>query len=239
MFNHLGQVFHNEMNLMYDDKPHYFPNLIKNVDQLASWNTVEDCVNNPQFYNFELIDHNNQKIQIPENKKAWINSSLVQDKSFIADCVNNGYTCIITNYGFYNQFVNELLHTFENLFDIHAAAHLYCGKGDTKSFTIHDDYPVNFIFQIEGETQWKVFNNRISYLYQTGAMNGQLSEDQLDCAVDVVLKPGDALYIPSRAYHVAYPSGNRISISVPCWNRLPTDPPGTEIDRNFYSINGE
>ena len=135
--------------------------------------------------------------------------------------------------------INHLLGTLENLFDIHASAHVYCGLEDTKSFTIHDDYPANFIFQIEGETKWQLFKNRISYLYQTGTMNGKLKKEDLELELEVNLKPGDAIYIPSRAYHCAYPKGKRISVSVPCWNRLPSDEPNTQIDRNIYNIRRE
>lgn len=236
MFNHIGQRFLKEANFFYEDKPYIFKSLITNYNDIASWNDIEHCMNNTQFYDFELIDKQNNKIEIPAYNKAWIFNKSVQEKDFIFDKVNNGYTAIITNYGFKNQTINSLLDTFENIFDIDAAAHLYCGLESSQSFTIHDDYPANFIFQIEGETKWKVFNNKISYLYRTGTMNGMLFEDQLEVAVEVVLQPGDCLYIPARTFHCAYPTDNRISVSIPCWNKLPTSEPTSSIDRNNYNI---
>ena len=236
MYDHLGSVLFNQVNFEYEDKPAYFEQVIPSVEKLASWDSIQSCMNNPEFYDFELIDQYNQKIEIPVEKKAWINNKVVQQKHFLFDKVKNGATLICTNYGFQNEFVYELLHTFERIFDVHAAAHAYCGLESTKSFTIHDDYPANFIIQVEGTTKWKVFNNRISYLFETGRMNGQLHEDMLETAIDVEMKPGDMLYIPSRMYHCASPEDKRISVSIPCWNRLPSDQPGTEIDRNKYSI---
>ena len=50
-------------------------------------------------------------------------------------------------------------------------------------------------FQIEGETKWKIFKNRISYLYRTGTMNGKLVEEDLELDIEVNLTPGDVLYI--------------------------------------------
>jgi len=237
MFDHLGQEFLHKTNLYYEDRPHIFKSIIKNYADIATWQDIQDCMNNTQFYNFELIDKQNNKIDIPEHNKAWIFDKLVQEKSFIFDQFNNGCTAIITNYGFKNQVVNSLLGTFENIFDVDTAAHLYCGLEGSQSFTIHDDYPANFIFQIEGETKWKVFNNRISYLFRTGTMNGLLAEDQLELAIDVLLQPGDCLYIPARTFHCAYPTEKRISLSIPCWNRLPTSDVNSSIDRNNYSIN--
>jgi len=236
MFDHIGTVIMNTTDLLANDKAHVFEGLLKQPSALASWNDIEECLNNPNFYEFELIDQNSNKIQIPSHKKAWISNKFVQDKGFLFDKFNNGATLIIMNYGFHNNIINDLLGTLENLFDIHASAHVYCGLEDTKSFTIHDDYPANFIFQIEGETKWKIFKNRISYLYRTGTMNGKLAEEDLELDIEVNLKPGDVLYIPSRAYHCAYPKGERISVSVPCWNKLPSDEPTTQIDRNIYNI---
>lgn len=238
MFDHIFNRIVNETNLFYDDKPYCFEGLLTDVSKLASWKTVEECINNPQFYNFELVGQDNMKRDIPAFQKAWVTEKLVQDKAYVADSVVNGDTLIITNYGFHNRVIGELLNTIEKLFDVNASAHLYCGRtSGSKSFNIHEDYPVNFICQIEGQTRWQVYNNRISYLYKTGTMNNQLSEDMLDKEIDVILKPGDVLYIPSRAYHAAIPKDeSRISISIPCWNRFPTDPIENSIDRNYYKI---
>ena len=74
-------------------------------------------------------------------------------------------------------------------------------------------------------------------MYKVGTMNNRLRDDELDVAIDVELSPGDALYIPSRMYHCAYPTGKRLSMSIPCWNRFPTDPEENRIDRNMYRIN--
>ena len=76
-------------------------------------------------------------------------------------------------------------------------------------------------------------------MYGTGRMNGRLNEDMLDVAIDVVLKPGDALYIPARTFHVAYPTSRRLSMSIPCWNKISTESPTLAVDRTYYPINYE
>jgi hypothetical protein len=234
MYN-IGQRILNETNLIVNDRSHYFENLLDNPEDYLSWQDVETCVNNPHLFDFEMIDKFSNKINIPAQQKAWISNKLVQDKRFLADGINAGNTLIIMNYGFYSQKTNDLLNVFERIFDIDTAIHVYCGLGDSKSFKIHDDYPPNFIIQVEGETHWKVFKNRISSLYKTGTQQHTLSEDQLEVETEVVLKPGDGLYIPSRAYHWAVPLGKRLSMSIPCWQRLPTS--NQTVDRNFYKIN--
>jgi hypothetical protein len=239
MLTTIGQTIVNGVNLEYDDKPAFFPGLIENPEQYLTWKDVEECANRPELWDFEIIDQNNLKLEVPRSLKTWEYTRLIQDKKFIIDSINAGNSAVITNYGYKNEKTNQLLTVFERLFNVYSAIHVYCGLQGGKSFSIHDDYPVNFIIQVEGETRWKVFKNRISYLYGTGRMNGRLNEDMLDVAIDVVLKPGDALYIPARTFHVAYPTSRRLSMSIPCWNKISTESPTLAIDRTYYPINYE
>lgn len=238
----IGQKIFNETNLLIDDRPHHFKNFIDNPSEFVTWDTIEDCLNKPELFNFELISKDdNNKIEIPKYSKSWVWDHTVQDKPFLFDNFNKGHGLVIMNYGFYNRKTMELLNVFEQLFDVNAAIHVYCGLEDSASFPIHDDYPVNFIIQVEGKTRWKVFENRISYLHRIGTLNDRMpnriiNDNDLRVAIDVELEPGDALYIPSRCYHVAYPKGKRISMSIPCWVKYPNDPATQNSDRNWYSI---
>lgn len=236
MFDRLGQRLLQESSFEIDDKPVLYKKLIDQPQLIADWQQIEQCVNSPQFFDFELVNDQSQKIIIPAHAKTWIYDKKIYDKKFIVDAFNAGNTLVITNYGFKNNVINELLNRFEKLFDVYASAMLYCGKTQAHSFSIHDDYPANFVLQIEGQTRWKVFENKISYLYKTGRMNNLVNENDLRVAIDVLLEPGDMLYIPARTFHCAYPSSQRISISIPCWNKLTTDSYFANIDRNYYKL---
>lgn len=237
--NAIGQRLLNETNLFYEDKPHYFKQLLPEASELVTWEDVESCINKPELYTFEMIGKDNLKIEIPVHKKSWVFGRQVQDKGFMFDRINNGFGFVIMDYAFHSPKTMKLLETLENIYMINAAIHVYGGLEDSKSFWIHEDYPSNFIIQAQGKTRWKVFNNRISSMYRTGTMNHKLKEEELDLAFDVVLEPGDAIYIPSRAYHIAEPIGKRLSMSIPCWTKLPTDDPRESSDRNWYRIKND
>lgn len=235
--NNIGQRLYNEANFLYDDRAYHFPKLIEDPSVFLTWEDVENCANNPTFYEFEMIDHDQNKVNLKRHVKAWVLDKTVQDSLEIVNHINHGHTFIIMNYGFHNRNTQELLRIFENLFDIDCAIHVYGGLSGSKSFKIHDDYPSNFIIQVEGSTDWRVYKNRISSMLMTGTQQDTIKHEMLEIDLEVTLNPGDALYIPSRAYHSANPVGKRLSMSIPCWTRMPNT--NQTSDRNFYRLNYE
>ena len=232
--NDIGQRLVNEANFLWEDRAYHFPKLLANPLQFLTWGDVEYCANNPAFYEFEMIDHENNKVNIDRHVRSWVYDKTVQDARQLVSHINHGHTFIIMNYGFHSRETQELLKTFESIFAIDCAIHVYGGKEGSKSFNIHDDYPSNFIIQVEGETEWKIYKNRISSMLQTGFLQDQIREENLEVDLHVTLQPGDALYIPSRAYHCAFPTGERLSMSIPCWTRMPNSTQTS--DRNYYPI---
>ena len=182
-----------------DDTPQYFPNAIEEVYDWCSWKDVEQCINNPQFYELEFIK-NGEKLNLPVSPRIWSQPHIHKEdcyKLFQDEC-----GMIINNFQFISKKKQELLGGIERQFTVDAAMHVYCGIGGHGSFNIHEDYAPNFIIQVEGETEWTVYNNRASYLVPK--YEGTIDEKKLDVAIDVTMKAGDVLYIPARTYPVSY-----------------------------------
>jgi ribosomal protein L16 Arg81 hydroxylase len=232
----IREKLYKESNLLLADKPFVFKKLIESPIDFLSWADVEKCINTPEFYNFDIIDkETNDKIKIPEYKKAWVFNKLVQDKKFISEKVNQGHTLVINNYGFHNRYTNELLNLIESVFYTDAAMHVYCGFEGSKSFNVHEDIPSNFIFQVEGTTFWKIYENRSSAIVASGYRPSIDEVANFKVALEVELNPGDFLYIPSRTYHIARPDTKRLSISIPCWPKF-NEPKEYSTDRAYYKI---
>ena len=213
----------------FDDSSQYFPNVIDEVYDWCSWKDVEQCINNPQFYDLEFID-NGGKLDIPEIPRVWSYPHINKE-----DCYKRfeeGCGMIINNFQFVSRKKQELLAGIERQFTVHAAMHVYCGIGGHGSFNIHEDYAHNFIIQVEGETEWTVYNNKASYLVPK--YEGTIDESKLNVAIDVTMKSGDVLYIPARTYHRAKPKGQRLSVSVPMASTLSGL---VGEDRKWYEIN--
>lgn len=226
---------HIKEKLSVNDRALHLPNFLPNHSDIITWNDVENCLNNPSLYEIELIDKtNSQKIQLPLYKKHWV-SSHTFEKQMIVDLFNQGNSAAILNYGFYSQNTNELLRAFEETFYVSSAIHVYCGLEGSKSFNIHEDFPCNFIIQVDGNTHWKVYKNKASQLFAPRGYESFPVDTNMEIDLEIVLKPGDALYIPARAYHVALVQEKRLSISVPCWTLMNLDS-SLLPDRNHYKI---
>ena len=216
-------------NLLINETPLYIKNFVDHPERLISWSDVAACMNNPIAYNVELIDTNGCKVNLSKYDYA-------ANKQSLFDGLSNGHGLIINEYGFYNEATNAFLNLFETSFDVNCAIHVYCGLQGSKSFNIHCDSPHNFILQVEGRTRWKVYANRMNTLldFHAGYPTFKMDESKLTTAIDVVLEPGDGLYIPPKVYHVAYPDQARISISVPCWPRSKQQAPA--VDRRYLQF---
>lgn len=199
-----------------DQEPRYLGKLIDNLHDYVNWNTVEYCVNNPQFYPIQMIQ-NNEKLRIPKKRRHWHDTE-ISDKKFVIDNINQGSSFVILNYSYNNMHTLKLMKIISEKFDVFPDIHVYGGLSGSTSFKRHFDFPPNLIIQAEGETHWKIWNN-----------------PDADPVIDLVLKSGEVLYIPAKCHHIAEPKGKRISMSIPCWPRHPEDV--TEIDMNFYNLN--
>tara|TARA_B100001059_G_scaffold234351_1_gene276682 strand:- start:12204 stop:12899 length:696 start_codon:yes stop_codon:yes gene_type:complete len=215
-----------------DDSPHYWQGVVRDPECYATYKDVEYCLNNPQFFDVQFIDRiSNTFIPLPTHERCWSRPHMEQRD--IIECWHHGHNVIINNFDQIDRQRQQIMHGIEEAFpQIRASMHIYAGLKDCKSFKIHEDYANNFIVQVDGETHWRVYNNRASNI--VGQIHEwSLTHDDLDCAIDVTMKPGDVLYIPARCYHHAQPSGKRLSVSIPMQHGYPHLKPR---DRHWYEI---
>ena len=215
-----------------DDAPQYWQGVIDDPSLFATYKDLEYCLNNPQFFDIQFIDRiSGTYVQLPEFERCWSRPHMEQKD--LVDCWNHGHNLVINNFDQIDRKRQEICQNVEETFpQIRASMHIYAGARDCKSFKIHEDHANNFILQVDGETHWRVYNNRASNLVKE-LPDWNLKHEDLDCKIDVILKPGDLLYIPARCYHQALPESKRLSVSIPMQHGYPHLKPR---DRRLYEI---
>ena len=215
-----------------DDAPQYWQGVIDDPSYYATYKDLEYCLNNPQFFDIQFIDRiSGTYVQLPEFERCWSRPHVEQKD--LVDCWNHGHNLVINNFDQIDSKRQEICQNVEETFpQIRASMHIYAGTRDCRSFKIHEDYANNFILQVDGETHWRVYNNRASNLVKE-LPDWNLQHEDLDCRIDVILKPGDLLYIPARCYHHAQPESKRLSVSIPMQHGYPHLRPR---DRRLYEI---
>ena len=142
-----------------DDTPQVFEGVVDDPYKFATWDEVEYCLNFPCFYDLEFLHKSQpQTILLPKYSRAW--SRDCEDVADVFAAWADGHGLIINNFdrGFKDKQI--ILDEVETLFEGRSAMHVYAGLKKTQSFRIHEDYTTNFIIQVEGETDWTVYNNR-------------------------------------------------------------------------------
>ena len=210
-----------DQNLEIFDGPFVVKNFLKNVEDYLNWNILNEAINN-DVTNCRLIE---KKSTVPILEIPWSRTNFAkveinpnQNKQYFLDHVNNGTTFIIEKCGLLNDNFKSLVSGIQETFPFACEIKIFGSKGtNSKSFTPHTDRINNFIIQAIGDTDWVVFKNRISNILPfSNYINYEPKKGELTPALEVTLSPGDLLYIPPRAYHVALPSMPRLSMSIPC-----------------------
>lgn len=216
---------------LFDEKPLYEKEVFSSP--IATWQDVNDVINFNRGV-VDIIDSNGDRVDIPALKYFW-SSRILQSKVEISRQIAQGNCFSISQCFYLNEDVNYLLSIIEDRFDLICDAHIYGGiTGEANSFHPHVDIPSNFIIQLDGDTHWTIYKNIASDMYPQEYINSHRNLKCLEEEIEIILTPGDVLYIPPRRYHCARPSGKRLSLSIPAASRKYTN--AIPIDRQIYDI---
>lgn len=145
-------------------------------------------------------------------------------------------TIIISNYEDVEPLCFELLQflvdTFHIKMDGHGVwpatinnysghVHIYCGLEGSNWYHPRCDGPNNFIFQLQGKQKITVYNNRATSLTNVELDPLDTIEerkaiyDKFEILDEIIIEPGDMMYIPNRQFYHIEPLENTISMSIP------------------------
>jgi len=129
----------------------------------------------------------------------------------LLDAEIRNFHCYLSDASRVNEHVNSVCGQLEQTFSGGAAdAHIYFNLAEVadNGFGIHWDFSHNLIVQMEGETEFKIWEDTV-----VGDRNPQFLNEKP--VIDVLMQPGDAVFIPLNVYHQAISKTKRLSISFP------------------------
>jgi hypothetical protein len=95
----------------------------------------------------------------------------------------------------------------ESVLESRVQANLYCSSRERQAFPSHFDSHDVYALHVEGEKLWRIYRGRLDNPVAHPAFQGQPQafheQAKGEIAAEILLKPGDLLYIPRGLYHDA------------------------------------
>lgn len=177
-----------------EQKPFFFKKAFSNI---FSWRELNTLVNNTPFCNFDRfkVIGDEMKVLDKNHINEWQTVRNICGPSLLNKYIKNN-VCFIQDCSRVNKKINKIAETLEYFSKQACDAHIFFSlkdsQEDTDGFGMHKDICNNFIIQVEGSTHFTVENR-----------------------FDVVLNPGDCVYVPLGVRHMAKSLEKRLSISFP------------------------
>lgn len=106
------------------------------------------------------------------------------------------------NFYYFFKFATRFAATLQEFFGCFVGANLYLTPPNSQGFAPHYDDVEAFILQIEGQKRWRLYKplHENEYLPRYSSKNFKQSEIGKPI-LDIVIKPGDLLYLPRGTIH--------------------------------------
>ena len=187
------------------------------IPHLFSWNELSNIINIRPLLTAKRV-----QLLDPEKREFnWLVSGWNHDPncyppSLIRDLLNE-MVVVFTDMSRATEKINDFANSIENTYQRNVDAHVYvCRNPELEHpFGAHIDGAHNVIVQCEGETNFKVWDkveNGEKLLEEKKNVKMEIDEAPI---LDVIMKPGDAIWIPLHYPHLATSLTSRMSVSFP------------------------
>ena len=187
------------------------------IPHLFSWNELSNIINIRPLLTAKRV-----QLLDPEKREFnWLVSGWNHDPncyppSLIRDLLNE-MVVVFTDMSRATEKINDFANSIENTYQRNVDAHVYvCRNPELEHpFGAHIDGAHNVIVQCEGETNFKVWDkveNGEKLLEEKKNIKMEIDEAPI---LDVIMKPGDAIWIPLHYPHLATSLTPRMSVSFP------------------------
>ena len=189
----------------------YCPNLL-------SWKDIEQIINTRPLITTERFSSFCGQ-QYSWTSDSWSTETNTVPPSITKKCINSGVSVIIDSSRF-DKKLNDFCKDLEETYNRPTDAHIYMCRNIhvDHPFGIHFDFNHNVIVQCEGQSSFMVWEEVEDKEQKNSKMT--MADKPI---IDVIMNPGDTIWIPAYYPHLVLSKTNGMSVSFPVLCTQPND----------------
>lgn len=129
------------------------------------------------------------------------------DAARVTTLLKRGASLLLNDVDTLNPGLAAVARALEGTLEARVQANLYCSAAERQAFPSHFDTHDVYAVHVEGEKLWRIYEGRLDNPVAHPAFQGQPQsfheQSKGKIAAEILLKPGDLLYIPRGTYHDA------------------------------------
>lgn len=183
-----------------------FPNLMP-------WAKLNDLLSQSGLWSRETLLMTLNKEQVHPNLYCRVREArgggqgVVPDAARVMDLVKRGATLNLLHIDSLSPELRAIANGLRETLGMYTQANLYCSWAGVQAFQAHCDPHDAWVFHTEGEKRWRIYDGRaenpIRHDSFDKAMTQPTEKERGELVAEIILKPGDVLYIPRGIYHEA------------------------------------
>ena len=193
------------------------PKFVKGYcNNLLDWKGLERIINIRP-----LMTHWRVKLPIEKRQYEWsIDKWMIEPQTYPATIVKeliDTQTFYLVDASKFTKEINDFASKLEETYKLCCDAHIYICKNleEDHPFGVHFDYAHNVIVQCEGTTNFKVWPSESIDPMGPNQKLTFVDDEEDEPLLDVLMEPGDAIWVPKHCPHQAISKTERFSISFP------------------------
>jgi len=208
----------------YGRKPLHIRGGADKFRQVMSWSILEGLVNRTSIWSQTSLKLVLDTKPLPAG--SYCVSAMGRDGTtvmqpsapLVNDWLAKGASLVLNDIDALTPGLVSVARVLEDGLDTKVQANLYCSWKAHKAFLSHMDTHDVFAVHVEGRKQWLVYEGRAEHPINHPMFKG-MPQEAIDKAkgkvlMDIVMEPGDLLYIPRGQYHDALAeSGGTVHIA--------------------------
>lgn len=198
----------------FGKQPLHIQNQAWKAADLPNWQGLSDLLNQTAIWNTQNLKLALDREVLPS--QAYCEEVITLDRPIlrpdpikIMEFVKKGATIVANDIDSFTEGLRTVANVLEHALDGKAQANLYCSSRQRQAFDSHFDAHDVFAVHCDGEKRWKVYQTKEIWpihhrRYDNHRFNlADREKRRGEVALDIVMKPGDLLYIPRGQYHDA------------------------------------